>query len=394
MKRKLTIIGSVFAILALSFFLMNFLSQQKEEIAKPKAEEIKRYVKTTQVQYNNIPTELIAYGRVNSSLPLDITAEVSGKMLQGDVSLRAGQNFAKGALLFKVDDTETRLRLQASKSSFLKDIASILPDFKIDFAESYPAWQSYFNAIEVDKPLPELPKHKNSQEKTFLATKNIYNAYYTIKSTEENLKKHKVYAPFSGTISEVLMQIGSFVNPGNKIAKTLKTSALELNVAVNPNDIKWVKTGSVVEVQTEVGDQAWKGKVVRIGDVLNANTQALDVFIQVISDKNKIYEGMYLKATMPGSRVENAMEIPRAALVGNEKVYTLQQDSLLSVRTINIHKLNAETAIVSGLQLGDELVVEPMIGAYEGMKVFRLKEEEKTAKNPEKVNNKEDEDNV
>lgn len=399
MKRKLIVAGSVLGILTLSVVLMNILSQQKEEAPKQTAEEVKRYVKTTQVQYNNISTELVAFGRVNSSLPLEITTEVSGKMLAGDVPLIAGQRFSKGSLLFKIDDTEARLRLQASKSTFLKDIASILPDFKIDFTDSYATWQTYFNSIEVDKPLPDLPKHKNSKEKTFLATKNIYNSYYTIKSTEENLKRHKVYAPFSGTISEVFMQIGSFANPGSRIAKTLKTSALELNVAVDPNDIKWVKRGTTVEVATELGDQHWKGKVVRIGDVLNTNTQALDVFIQVMSNENKVYEGMYLKATLPGSKVENAMEIPRAALVGNEKVYTLQQDSLLSIREVNIHKLNAETAIVSGLDTGEELIIEPMIGAYEGMKVFRIQdaknaEVDKTAQTAEKPVKKEDEDNV
>ncbi len=384
MKRKLIVVGSVLGILALSVVAMQFLSSQKEEAPKKAAAEIKRYVKTTTVAYENIPTELVAYGRVSSALPLDIITEVAGKMQQGAIPLKAGQRFSQGSLLFKIDDTEARLRLQASKSSFLKDIASILPDFKVDFPESYPTWQQYFNTLEVDKPLPDLPKHRNNKEKTFLATRNIYNSYYTIKSTEANLDKYNVYAPFSGSIAEVMMQIGSYVNPGSKVARTIKTSALELNVAVDPNDIKWVKPGSIVEVSTESDDVTWQGKVLRIADILNTNTQALDVFISILPNENKVYEGMYLKATLPGSKVENAMEIPRAALVSNTQVYTVEQDSLLAIRKVTVHKLNAETAIVSGLQSGEELVVEPLIGAYEGMKVFKLEDAEKqTAQTPE-----------
>ncbi|MFT5916707.1 MAG: membrane fusion protein (multidrug efflux system) [Bacteroidia bacterium] len=376
MKRKIYVVLGILAILGTAYGLMELFSQKEEEEKKVVA-EVKRYVKTSQVAYTDIPTELSAFGRVNSALPLDITSEVSGRMLQGNVSLRAGQKFRKGAMLFRIDNTESRLRLQAAKSTFLKDVSMLLPDMKIDYAESFETWQNYFNALDVEKAIPELPKYKNNKEKTFLSTRNIYTSYYNIKSTEANLRKHNVYAPFSGTIAEVAMQIGSFVNPGSRVAKIIKTSTLELNVAVDPNDIKWVKEGASVAISTELGDMSWKGKVVRIGDILNSNTQALDVFVQVIPNENKVYEGMYLKATLPGSKINNAMEIPRAALVENKQVYTLKQDSLLAIKEVKVHKLNSETAIVSGLGTSEILISEPVIGAYEGMKLFKLDKNKK-----------------
>lgn len=376
MKRKIYVVLGILGILGTAYGLMALLSQKEEEKKKAVA-EVKRYVKTSQVQYTDIPTELTAFGRVSSALPLDVISEVSGRMLQGNVNLKAGQKFSKGALLFRVDNTESRLRLQATKSTFLKDVSMLLPDMKIDYPESFEAWQTYFNNLDIEKSVPELPKHKNNKEKTFLSTRNIYTSYYNIKSTEANLRKHNVYAPFSGTIAEVTMQIGGFVNPGSKVAKIIKTSALELNVAVDPNDIKWVKVGSSVDISTEAGDVNWKGKVMRIGDILNSNTQALDVFVQVIPNKNKVYEGMYLQATLPGSKVNSAMEIPRAALVENKQVYTLKQDSLLAIKEVKVHKLNSETAIVSGLETGETLISEPVIGAYEGMKLFSLDKNKK-----------------
>ena len=376
MLRKSLVAIGVVAILALAVFAKEILAGQKEEVKKPPKPEAKRYVKTTKVAYESIPTELVAFGRVNSSLPLDLITEVSGKILSGSIPLKEGQRFAKGTLLFKIDNTEAKLRLQASKSNFLKDIASILPDLKIDYSESYDAWQEYFNSIDVEKPLPELPKYKNNKEKTYLATKNIFNAYYTIKSNEVNLNKHNVYAPFSGTIAQVQLQVGSYANPGSKVAKVSKSSNLELKVAVEPNDIRWVKQGSTVDVTTEDESQKWKGRVIRIGDILNTNTQALDVFIQLTPSKDKIYEGMYLKAIMPGTKIGKGMEIPRNALVNENNVYTLQ-DSLLKIKPIEVHKLNNETAIISGLQEGAELITEPIIGAYEDMKIFRIEDQAK-----------------
>lgn len=379
MVRKILVVLGVVTILAVSLLAMQGLSGMKEEVKNEPQPEARRYVKTSKVAYESIPTELVAFGRVNSSLPLDLITEVSGKILQGNVPLKEGQRFRKGTLLFKVDNTEAKLRLQASKSNFLKDIASILPDLKIDYPESYDAWQNYFDAIDVEKPLPELPKHKNNKEKTYLATKNIFNSYYTIKSTEVNLTKYNVYAPFGGTIAEVQLQVGSYANPGAKVAKISKSSSLELKVAVEPNDIRWVTLGSTVAVSTEDDTQSWRGKVIRIGDILNANTQALDVFIRLTPGEQKLYEGMYLKATMSGSKVGRAMEIPRNALVGTDRVYILQ-DSLLKFKDIKVHKLNNETAIISGLNEGTSLIMEPVVGAYEDMKIFRIEDQAKHEK--------------
>lgn len=372
MKRKILVVGAVLAILGLSVGLMFFFAEQKKKEKKKNKVTAKRYVKTRPVAYRQIPTELEFYGRLRADIPLDVVAEVPGKIQAGKVPLKAGQSFRKGTLLFTINATEARLKLRAAKSAFLKEIAAILPDLKIDFPESYPAWQTYFDSVGIHKPLPDLPDYRNTKEKTFLATKNIYHTYYTLKSSEEVLKRYRFYAPFSGSITEVFAPTAAFANPGVKVIKILKTSTLELEVAVNPQDIRWVKPGTLVAIRAEDGRQIRKGKVVRIGEVLNPKSQALKVFIRLLPGKEKLYQGMYLKASVPGTQIESAMEIPRAALVNKKQVYTIENDSILAIKTVKVHKLNTETAIISGLQTKESLIVESVVGAYEGMKIFGL----------------------
>ena len=116
--------------------------------------------------------------------------------------------------MYRINDAEARLNLQARKSQFLNLIASSLPDFKIDFTEDYPAWQTYFESIEIDKSLNSLPEITTNKVKTFLATKNILGEYYSIKSGEENLRKYYLYAPYDGSIVNVNLETGTVVNPG------------------------------------------------------------------------------------------------------------------------------------------------------------------------------------
>lgn len=371
MKLRQVIIVSIGILILVSAFLISgVLSDMKEPPKVEEPKEIKKYVQTSPVQYRSIPTEIVAYGRVETAESLDMIAEVGGRMTSGSVVLKEGQSFRKGALLYKIDDTEARLNLQSDKSNFLKDLAAILPDIKIDFSDNYEVWSAYLNAIDLNKDLPELPKHTSAKEKTFLATRNIFGSYYSIKSKEANLKKFRFYAPFEGSISLVNLQSGSFVNPGSNIGKLLRSNKLELRVDVNTSDIDWIDMGAEASVISERG-KVLKGRVTRIGEFINAQTQSIDVFIALEPGSDRIYDGEYLKASVPGRVVDRGMVIPRNAIFNNNEVFVLE-DSLLKVKTITIHKLNNETAIFSGLVENSELVMEPLINAHNNMRAFKL----------------------
>jgi len=372
MKLRQIIIVTV--ILVGTVLLAAGLAMNEQEEEKEVKVAAKKYVKTQKVAYKAVPTEIVAFGRVETAQALDLIAEKAGRMAEGDVPLKEGKAFNKGQLLFAIDATEAQLNLQAEKSRFLSDLAAILADLKSDFPESYPTWQQYFEQIDIARPLPELPTFRTAKEKTFLATKNIFSSYYTIKSQEEGMKKYRQYAPFAGSITEVSLHSGSYVNPGSKVASVKRRDRLELRVAISANDIAWVKAGNKLSIENEQGTAQWQGTINRIGSVVNKNTQALDVFIAIAPNEHPVYDGLFLKAIIPGKTVQGAMEIPRAALVNGQQVYVVQ-DTVLSVRTVAVRRLNDQTAIISGLEQGEDLVTETLVNAANNMRVYKLPDE-------------------
>jgi len=374
-KRQIIIVAIGLFIVVGSMAAMSLLSSQREEPIKEKPVVAKKYVKTEPVEYTNISTEIVAYGRVSASENLDLISEQSGRMYQVDVWLKEGQKFKKGDLLFRVDNREAALKLHSQKSNFIKDLASIAPDIKVDFPERYNAWYDYYRSIKLDQSLKNLPSNMTEKERTFLATKNILSSYYDIKSQETNLAKFNYYAPFNGSITEISMQSGSFVNPGAKIGHIIRSDKLELKVDIPIDEIHWVKLGSRVTIDTEDGEKGWDGYVSRISEILNKNTQSIDVYIEIQGNKNTLYDGQYLRSTIPGRDVLGAMEIARNVIVENSFVYIVQ-DTLLKKRLIAIHKINAETVIFNGIAEGADLVIEPLINASNNMKVFKLGEKE------------------
>ena len=374
-KRQVAIIALSLTILLAALLLSGYFVSLKEKPKERIKPDVKKYVLTQPVVYEDVKTNVVAYGRVETSQSLDLLSEVAGRMYQGNIRLKEGINFKKGTLIFYIDDEESVLNLNAQKSNFLRDIANILPDLKIDYPDNYQVWDQYFSSIDIEDDIPMLPNPRSEKEKTFLATKAIYSNYYSIKSAELRLKKHKYYAPFSGSIIEVNMESGAFVNPGVKIGRIIREGLNELKVSVETKDIPWILEGTEVQVYSDETDQYWTGKLLRISDFVNTSTQSVDVFIAIRGNENKVYDGQFLQAAIPSQIIKDGMIIPRNAIFNNNEVFVLQ-DTLLKVKEIEIVRLQKENVIFRGLEESADLVIEPLINAYNNQKAFKFENDD------------------
>lgn len=366
-KRQVIILAvSVFLLLLIVFQLATGKKGGPEE--ETKKVDNKKYVKVHKINNDTVDIFVNGFGRVASSRNINLTAEVQGVLQQGGVLFKPGQAFSQGQLLFKINDKEAQLALKARKSGFLNLVATILPDIKIDFPNNANAWQTFLDNIELDKSLPELPNFSSNKEKTFLAAKNILAEYYNIKGDEERLKKYNIYAPFSGTILTVNSEVGAIVSPGTPIATIIKTVALEVAIPVDPKDVSLIKIGNKVELLSEDKKQKWEGQVSRISQNINTNTQSVDVYINVLSDTESLYNGMYVEANIAANYVTNADEIPRRSFLNDMNVYTVV-DSMLIKRRPTIVKSNMSSMVIKGLEDGELVVIEPIPGAVDSMRV-------------------------
>ena len=371
-KRHFIIILSILIIILIAFATMSFLQGMAKKPEMKSAKENIIYVKTENVNYSNVETTVSGSGRLASQSLVDISAEVQGKILPGNIPLKKGQTFRKGDLLLRIYNEEFKLALRAKKSRFLTSIANILPDLKVDFTNSFDKWSNFFNDINPEEALPTLPEINEKKEKIFLASRNILSEFYSIKSDELRLSKYNIRAPFTGVYSQVNSEVGSIANPGARLGQILRTDKLELEVPVDISEVKWLKTGDKVELSSENSVQQWQGDIIRIAEYVNPTTQAISVFVKLNPDKkNPLYNGQYLNALFTGMVIENAFSIPRNAVYNYNEVYVVI-DGKLQKRIITVEKTNKDNLILSGLTEGVDVVVEPLINMVENTKVQML----------------------
>ncbi|MBU2491568.1 MAG: efflux RND transporter periplasmic adaptor subunit [Bacteroidetes bacterium] len=372
-KRKLIIILSGLAIIAFSFFSMSFLSGMKKDPPKSIPEEIVRFVKAAPINYASLETKIKVGGRLLSKSEIVISAEVSGKILTGQIDFKRGEVFKEGDLLIKIYDKEAELNLKSRKSTFLNKVASSLPEFKTSFPDQYEKWSAFLVNINIENDLPSLPDLNSSQVKVFVSTRNILSEYYSIKGDELRLKKYNIYAPFNGAITEVNMQVGAIANPGAVLGRIINTEDLEMEVPMEINDAKWIRVGEAVTVYNEDGTEKWQGKLIRKSQDVDVNTQSINVYVSLQSISSKqLYKGQYLVAEFKGIKLNNVMEIQRSAVFNSNEVFVIK-DNRLSKAEIVIKKINERTLFFNGLDEGIEIVIEPLVNARENTKVEIIK---------------------
>ena len=355
-------------ILVIGFILMQVLLSLRSEPPRRIPQARAKIVKADVVQLNPVASSIIAFGRLTTAQPVVLYSEVNGVLMPGDVTFQPAQSFQKGDLLLKVDDRQARLELNSAKSDLLTALAIVLPEIKVDFPEEYQIWQAYFDKFTFDNKLETLPETKNQKIKLYLSRFNVFKLYFQVRNLEILLNKHYFYAPFSGSIVSADLRVGSTARGGTRLGELINLENLEVEVPVPSPDIRWIdRDRPVLFTSTEIEGE-WKGRIKRIGKTIDQRTQSLQVFMTVNKNGEEgLYNGVFLRAEIPGMVIPNSFVIPRKALYNEKYVYLIKQGRL-DYREVEIARKEADSIILTGgIQNGDTLVTDVLQGVAPGM---------------------------
>lgn len=366
--RGVIILGSLLVL----FGLIHFASGNPE---KKKKETVEKgnivYVPVLEVENKLRNFFLESYGQLNAGQVLDIAFEVSGRLKEGSIRLKAGTRFNKGQLLYEVDAEEAKYALSARKSSFITLLVQVMPDIKLDHGDEFVAWENFMNAIDIQKNLPELPAVKSRKLNLLLNQRNIFAEYNNIKSQELRLEKHKYYAPFSGTVTDVFLEPGSIVNPGIRIASALRTGDYELKIPIRMEDLPMYQQKGLVDVWDVSGKKVGLARLSRISDVVNRMTQSLDAFfsIEPIAGTN-LFNGMYVHIKLNKESYDEVMALPYLA-VKNSAV-RIVQDSTVVLVPVEIVASFPDTLLVRGLKNKVQVLINSSDALADSVKVVGI----------------------
>ncbi len=331
--------------------------------------EVPKQIKTVfaePVLNTEIPIVVKANGNLVASRKVEIYSEVQGIFKESTKPFKSGQSFRKGEILMDIDSREFYTSLLAQRSSLYDLITGMMPDLKFDYPKSFKNWESYLKNFDLNKNLSPLPEPVNDKEKYFVNGRQIVTTYYNIKNLEERYSKYVISAPFSGVLTESVVNPGTLIRSGQKLGEFVALDDFELEVDVNQEYLDILQVGEPVALTDLEGIKEWQGIVRRVNGRLDQTTQTVKVYIGVKGEN--LIEGMYMEANIAARSETDALEIPRTLLVNENQLFAVN-DGKLQILQVNPVYYTDKTAIVKGLQDGTQILSRPLPGAYEGMLV-------------------------
>ena len=303
---------------------------------------------------------------------------MQGIFNNSDRAFKPGTWYKKGDILLELDKKEELIGLKAQKSSFYNQLVLLIPDLRLDYPEAIGKWDTYVREFDVNRSLRSLPDPESEKEKLFLSGRNIYTAFYNVQNLETQLQNYTIRAPFSGVLTEALVNPGALIRPGQKLGGFIDQSVYELEVAVNTSYGELLGIGKTVDLHNVEKTKNWKGKVIRVNSLVDPASQTIPTFIQVKGKSLK--EGMYLEADITAKEEQNTYEINRKLLIEGEKVFIVR-DSILDLVDVKPIYFKESTAVVKGLEDGMKILSKAIPSAYVGMKVKVFSEDQTALRN-------------
>lgn len=310
-------------------------------------------------------------GTLNAKTQIDLTSKVQGIFESSSRNFKEGVRFSKGDLMISIDNRDVIVSLQTQKSQLQKALIAMLADLKFDFPDAYEKWRSYADTFEINGPLKDLPDVSDDREKAFISLNDIYTLFYTVKATENNLRHYRIYAPFSGVLTEVNVNPGSMITPGQNLGQYIAGDVFELEVKLPLSVAHLIEIGEQVKLNDLDHKESWDGVVKRIQSKVDPSSQS---FLIVVEVKGKgLISGMYLQANIRTMEINQVFEISRPLLVNNTEVFIVR-DSVLELKSIEPIYFKEKSVLVKGLENGQFVLRNPVPGAYHGMKVSILED--------------------
>ena len=315
--------------------------------------------------------------RMKGQNDVTITPQVSGQLMK--ISVTEGQQVRKGQTLFVIDSRNARLELEAAQANLQAALAQ----------ENSAKLEYESNKNLFEKKIVSSYMLNNSENSYKQAQAAVAQARASVNRAKVNLGFCTITATVSGIIGEIPVRPGDQVSPMTQLTMLSGNTTMYAEFSVTEAIIEtMVKEGVKASDMDKLIDQlpeatfimkngteySHKGRVVSFTGVVNDATGSLTVKVTFPNPDGHLYSGIQGTVVMNFAE-KDVIIVPQYAVVrlqDKAQVYKVQADSTATA----IEVTTADTGngkdfiILSGLNVGDQIVTTGANNVTEGQKVL------------------------
>lgn len=336
---------------------------------KQQAQKMGTQVKVMQVIQQDTPLYQEYAGQIAGKDEVKVQSKVSGNVVEKFVE--GGQFVEAGQPLYRIDSRQYESAVLAAQATLAQTQAT-LNNAETDLARNQQLYAS--NAISEQAVTTQQSTVQSYQA---LADANAAQ----LRKAQQDLADTVIYAPMSGQLGVDDVAVGAFTAAGNTTLVTIGSSdpvyaqfSLSETEYLRMMNMQNGSVGGPAHVTITLADGSVypaEGQIVAADRALKDKTGTLTVKALFPNPDNLLLPGMFARVRLSGEIVPDALLVPQRAvqqLLGKSFVMVVGEDGKSAARTVELgDKVGSYYIIKSGVEAGDNVIVEGLTSLKEGM---------------------------
>ena len=287
-------------------------------------------------------------GTLNFSKTSAIASQTNGVVVS--VNFEAGDNLRKGDLLLEVDSEVLDAQIESLKSSV--NIS------KINLENATRDYNRYKELIEKKSISQKV--YDDSFFKYSTSKQDLNIAQAKLNEQLINKEKKSIKAPYDAVVVEKNIEVSEWASAGKTIATIVATNEVDLMFNLPTSYIYKLDKNDTYKI--DLKGQIIQSKLYASIAKGDKRTRTFPVKFKAKVNNDFLYDGMEVKINLPRSKKQEALMVPRDAVIKRfgQNVIFLNVDGIANMIPVKILGYTKENVAVSakGLQEGASVVVK------------------------------------
>jgi len=215
-----------------------------------------------------------------------------------------------------------------------------------------------------------------SQAELDEARRNVNAANAQLRAVQSRQKDRILIAPFDGILGFRRVSVGSFVRPGDPVARLIDDSEMNLEFAVPSTFLRSLKPGTKIVARTDdLPGMNFEGEITTIDNAIDPVSRSIKVRATLPNPEQVLISGMFMEIILTADP-RASLAIPEEAVqpVGPKTfVFRVEEaERALSAKRTEV-KLgaldNGFIEVLSGLSASDRVITEGVIRVRDGAEI-------------------------
>lgn len=216
-------------------------------------------------------------------------------------------------------------------------------------------------------------KQAVSQSDLDQANRDLESASAQLRAVQSRQRDRVLVAPFDGVLGFRMVSVGSFVRPGDVVARLIDDSEMNLEFSVPSIFLRSLGKDTAIVAETDdLPGEAFEGTVTSIDNAIDPITRAVKIRATLPNAERSLKSGMFMQVKLFVDP-RDALAIPEEAVlpIGPRTfVFVATEDDGQRIAqrkdvTLGLRQ-DGYVEVISGLNMGEAVITEGIIRVREG----------------------------